>query len=284
MKLMSRTYIKYSSLFLLTAGIIAIFLTRTLLAVHFTVPRLNDIFTILTLLGVLVVILLNFPLLRRGDWICAIFLGLVVAVGMFFATLFTPYPFLGIAARNPEQALVRGLATTLAAIGGMVIARRGGPVQLHAANGNWRKTLRGVWIGLTVGIPLALLNVMALKISQGGMISWQNPLSALVDALQPAIVEEVIYRFALWSLLWVVLNKTVPEKAVWLSGVLAMLVHNYQHFDDLFLQSPFVAIGMGIVMIIFWGIPPLILARRRGLESAIAFHWIQDVARFVTGF
>jgi hypothetical protein len=29
---------------------------------------------------------------------------------------------------------------------------------------------------------------------------------------------------------------------------------------------------------------PLILARRRGLESAVAFHWIQDAARFLAGF
>ncbi len=157
-------------------------------------------------------------------------------------------------------------------------------MQLHAANGHWRKTFRGVLIGLAIGLPLSLLNVMALKMSQGDSISWQNPLSALVDALQPAIVEEVIYRFALWSLLWIVLNKSIPEKAIWLSGVLAMLVHNYQHFDDLFIQSPLMAIGMGAVMAVFWGVPPLILARRRGLESAIAFHWIQDVARFVTGF
>jgi hypothetical protein len=94
----------------------------------------------------------------------------------------------------------------------------------------------------------------------------------------------VIYRFALWGLLWRILNKSLPEKAVWLAGVLAMLNHNYQHFDDLFIQSPWVAVGMGAALAIFWGIPPMILARKRGLESAISFHWIQDVARFLTGF
>lgn len=63
-----------------------------------------------------------------------------------------------------------------------------------------------------------------------------------------------------------------------------MLVHNYSHFDDLFIQSPWAALGMGAVLALVWGVPPLILARRRGLESAIAFHWIQDVARFLAGF
>lgn len=115
-------------------------------------------------------------------------------------------------------------------------------------------------------------------------MDWQKPLPALLDALQPGVVEEVIYRFALWGLLWLVLRASLAEKAVWPAGALAMLIHNYAHFDDLFLQSPLTAIGMGAVLAIVWGIPPLILARRRGLEASIAFHWLQDALRFLTGF
>ena len=136
---------------------------------------------------------------------------------------------------------------------------------------------------MAVGVPLALFNVLALKITQGNP-SLAKPIfgTARCHATCHRRRSDLSLRF--WGLLWVVLNKSIPEKAIWLSGVLAMLVHNYQHFDDLFLQSPLMAIGMGVVMAVFWGVPPLILARRRGLESAIAFHWIQDVARFVTGF
>jgi hypothetical protein len=281
---MKAGFAQYKSLILVTAGILAIFLTRTLLAARYTTPRLNDIFSILTMAGSLAVILLGFRHFRRGDWVTAVLLGAAVGAGMCFATLFTPYPFLGIARSNQEQAVVRGLFTTLAALGGLTIMRRGGPVQLHAADGNFQKTIRGVWIGLAVGLPLALLNVFALQLTQGHPITWQSPLSAVLDALQPGIVEEVIYRFALWGLLWIVLQKALPEKAVWLAGVLSMLVHNYQHFDDLFLQSPLTALGMGAVLALFWGVPPLILARRRGLESAIAFHWLQDAFRFLAGF
>jgi hypothetical protein len=109
-------------------------------------------------------------------------------------------------------------------------------------------------------------------------------LLALVDALQPGIVEEVVYRFAFWSLLWLVMRKSFSNKAVWLSGLLALLVHNYAHFDDLLLQAPVVALGMGLVMAVVWGLPLAFLAQKRGLESAIAFHWMQDVTRFLTGF
>jgi hypothetical protein len=144
--------------------------------------------------------------------------------------------------------------------------------------------IRGVWIGLAIGLPLAVFNVFALMFTQGQSITWQNPLSALLDALQPGIVEEVIYRFALWSLFWLVLRNSLPRQAAWLAGLLAMLAHNYAHFDDLFLQSPLAALGLGAALALIWGLPPLVLARRRGLESAVAFHWIQDVARFLAGF
>jgi len=268
----------------MTMGILVIFLLRTWLASRFPILRLNDIFTIITIAGSVVVVISGFNQLRRRHLFCALIFGLAVGFGMRFATLFTPYPFLGFVRSNPEQVLVRGLLTSLAVTGGIVIQQKGGPVKLLAACGNWQKSFRGIFVGLVVGLPLSLINVLALKFTQGHPISWQNPLSALLDALQPAIVEEVLFRFALWSLLWVILNKSIPEKAIWLSGVLSMLVHNYQHFDDLFLQSPLIAIGMGAVMALLWGIPPLILAHRRGLESAISFHWIQDVTRFLTGF
>ncbi|MBE0699418.1 MAG: hypothetical protein IH586_21050 [Anaerolineaceae bacterium] len=281
---MKRRLFQYPLLILISAGIIAIFLTRTLLAARYSVPRLDDLFSILTITGSLGVFLKGFRHLRRGDWACAVLLGTAAGVGMGFATLFSPYPFLGIVHSNQEQALVRGLFTALAALGGLVIMRQGGPVQVHAANGNWRKMLPGVWIGLVVGLPLAVLNIFALQITQGHPITWQSPISSALDALQPGIVEEVIYRFALWGLLWMVLQKTLPDKAVWMAGLLSMLVHNFSHFDDLFLQSPLIALGMGTVLALFWGVPPLILARRRGLESAIAFHWLQDAARFLAGF
>jgi membrane protease YdiL (CAAX protease family) len=74
------------------------------------------------------------------------------------------------------------------------------------------------------------------------------------------------------------------DRAIWTSGVLAMLIHNYSHFDDLFVQSPLVALGMGLVVAIVWGLPEMLLARYKGLESAIAFHWVQDFARFLAGF
>lgn len=275
---------KYTTLAVLIAGILAVFVVRALLANTFRMPYTFQLFDTLTVAGALFVLLKGHRSLRRGDWITALLLGAVIGAGMLFATLFSAYPFFGIVKSNTGQGIVRGSFTLIAALGGLVIMRQDGPVQFHAANGDWRNTGWGILVGLAVGLPLAVLNVFALQVTQGHPIDWQSPIASLLDAFQPGVVEEVIYRFALWGLLWLVLRDSLPRQSVWLAGLLAMFVHNYSHFDDLFLQSPLMAFGMGAVLALFWGLPPLILARRRGLESAIAFHWIQDAARFLAGF
>ena len=272
------------TLILLFLGIVIIFAGRAFLATELTVPNTFHLFDMMTVSGSLFVLGRGYRDLRRRDWLLALLLGLVIGVGMLFSTLFSPYPYLGVVRSTIGQALLRGAFTTVAVLGGLIIARWGGPVQLHVADGKWRQAGFGILIGLAVGLPLAILNVFALQFTQGQAIAWQDPLAAMLDALQPGIFEEVIYRFALWGLLWLMLRNSIPKQSDWISGLLAMLVHNYSHFDDLFLQSPLVAVGMGAILALFWGLPPVILARRRGLESAIAFHWLQDMARFLTGF
>ncbi len=275
---------KYTTLAVLIAGILAVFVVRALLANTFRMPYTFQLFDTLTVAGALFVLLKGHRSLRRGDWITALLLGAVIGAGMLFATLFSAYPFFGIVKSNAGQGIVRGSFTLIAALGGLVIMRQDGPVQFHTANGDRRNASWGILVGLAIGLPLAVLNVFALQFTQGQPIDWQNPIASLLDAVQPGVVEEVIYRFALWGLFWLILRNSLPRQSVWLAGLLAMFVHNYSHFDDLFLQSPLMALGMGAVLALFWGLPPLILARRRGLESAIAFHWIQDAARFLAGF
>lgn len=275
---------RYNTFFYLSAGILFIFVARTLLALRFPMPRLNDIFTVLTVAGSLVVLLKDLGQIKISDWLIAMGAGLLVGVTMYNATLFTPYDFLGIVRGNVAQALTRGVCTFIAMMGGLAIRRQGGCVRLSLTEGDIRKTFVSILIGLAIGLPLAILNVFALQFTQGQSTAWQNPLAALSDAIQPAFVEEIIYRFAFLGLMWKVLQKPMPQSANWQAGMLALFVHNFMHFDDLWFETPLVALGMGLVMALIWGLPPTFLALRRDLESAIAFHWIQDVARFLTGF
>lgn len=274
---------KYTVLVGLLTAILALFVIRVL-ANQFITLHTFYFFDTLIMAGALWVLVKYRRALRWSDWLLALILGAGVGVGMLFATLFTPYPFFEFVKSAPEQALLRGLGTILATLGGLAIMRQGGPVQFHIADRNWKKASWGVLVGLTVGLPLAALNVFALQLTQSHPIQWQNPIAALFDALQPAVVEEIIYRFMLWGLLWLILRNSLPTQSVWLAGLFAMLIHNYSHFDELFVQAPLVALGMGAAMALLWGLPLLILARCRGLESAIAFHWLQDAARFLAGF
>ncbi|MEO8356650.1 MAG: CPBP family glutamic-type intramembrane protease [Chloroflexota bacterium] len=281
---MKHSFSQYRVFLFLVLSILAIFIVRTALAARGNPPRLNDLFTAITLVGSLVVWIVGHRGLQRSDWVVAIVSGVVVGVTMAFATLFSPYPFFGIVRDNLGQVVVRGLSATVAMLGGLVIMRQGGPLQVLAATGEWRKLGRNLLLALAIGIPLALVNVFVLQMSQGQPIDWQNPLAAIRDALQPAIVEEVVYRFAFLGLLWLALRSSLPNRAAWLAALLAMLVHNYMHYDELFVQAPLVALGMGLAVLVLWGLPLTYLILRRGLEPAVAFHWIQDVARFVSGF
>jgi hypothetical protein len=288
-------------LVLLIAAIIA---GRTLLARQWNLPqgnfpRLNDLFTLAAVFGSVGVLIPGFispgyRVLRRKDWLIALALGAVVGVTMLPATLFSPYPFLNSVAGNGGQAAVRGVATAAAALGGLVIYRLGGPVRVRsaavqAAVGSRAAVgslavLLSLAFGAVTGLPLAALNVYALSITQGRPVAWQSPVAALVDALQPGIVEEVVYRFALLGLVWLLLRRSSPHAAGWQAGLLALLAHTFMHFDDLYLEAPLMALGMGAVTGLIWGLPMTLLALRRDLESAVAFHWIQDAARFLAGF
>jgi hypothetical protein len=275
---------RYRTFFFLSAGILFIFVARTLLAVHFPVPRMNDLFTAFTLAGSFIVLLAGFVQIKTSDWIIGIGAGLLVGVTMSYATLFTPYDFFGVVRGHLAQAWVRGVSVFIAMLAGLAIMRQGGAVQVSLAQGKLRKTFMSIVIGLAVGAPLAILNVFALQFTQGQPITWQSPFAALSDALQPALVEELVYRFAFLGLMWMMMRRSIPQSAGWLAGLLALFSHNFMHFDDLWLQAPLTALGMGLVMALIWGLPPTILALRRDLESAIAFHWIQDAARFLAGF
>jgi hypothetical protein len=275
---------RWGILLLLSIAIILIFILRTKLAVTGSPPRLFEIFEILTLAGSLAVLAAGWRKLERADWLVGVGVGVFIAAELQFSSIFSPYPYFDLITDLRLLGLLRGLSAGVACLGGLVIMRWGGPVQVRLARGEWRRALVGLAIGAAIGLPLAVLNLYANSWTQGRPFVWQNPLAAALDALQPALFEEVIYRLALLGLLWLALRKTWPGRAAaWLAGGLAMLVHSFSHMSDLFVTQPLLALGMGAAMALLWGLPELILALRRDLESAVGFHWIQDAARFFGG-
>ena len=281
---MASTLKRFSTLVLLVIGILAVFLGYPQLAETWPRVSLFDIFDTVTILGSIAVVAGGFRLLRKSDWYLSVLLGVGMGIGASFATLYSPFPYLGLVRTLHGMALIHGLFTCLACLGGLVVMRSGGPVLFRGANREYHRFARSLGFGLLIGLPLAVINVFALQLTQGHGISWQSPLSAILDALQPAILEEMLYRFAFLGLMWMLLRRQLPEQAAWISGLLALLVHNYAHLSDLIISAPLTALGMGAVMALLWGFPETILALRRDLESAAAFHWMQDAVRFLVGF
>ena len=172
---MVRELSRYKTVFLLMLGILTIFIGRTLLATAYPAPRLSDIFEIITVIGSVAVCIRGYGYLKKSDWVVAIALGALVGVGMCFATLFTPYPAFGIVRSNPGHAMHRGIYAIGATLGGLVITRRGGPVQFHIANKVWRQSGKNIVFGLLIGLPLSILNVIALKLSEGKPLILAKP-------------------------------------------------------------------------------------------------------------
>ena len=275
---------RYGGLFLLVIGILIIFIGSILVADTYQISNLFDYFDTITVLGCVVVLVKNHKTLKSSDWLLGMSVAIIVGVGMNFKTLYSPYPFFGIVKGNLWQSLIRSSYTLLAILGGLIIMRQGGPVQFRIANSEWKKSGKSILVGLMIGLPLAVINIFALQITENQPVIWQHPFAALLDALQPAIVEELIYRFALLGLFWKVLHVSIPKQAAWISGLLVLFIHNFAHLGDLFLENPLLALGMGTVMSIIWGLPETLLALRRDIDSAISFHYIQDFTRFISGF
>lgn len=269
----------------LALAVLAVFVLRTALAHTSKPPRLFDLFDTFTLAGAIIVLLMGFRRLRRLDWLVGLAVGGLLGALLPLATLYNPYPPIFGPVAPWLQAVWRGVSLAVVCWGGLVILRWGGPVNVSAAQGDWRRALKSLAFGALIGIPLAVINGAALSLVNRQPLSWQSPFAAALDALQPGVGEEIFYRLTLLGLFWLILRTAWPARqAGWLAGGLALLVHNYAHFDALFVEQPLFALGYGAVVALLWGVPPTLLALRRDLESAAAFHWMQDAVRFLVGF
>ena len=278
------TVLRWWVLLALAASIALVFVVRTNVARTGNAPRLFELFDLFATGAAAVILLIGFRTLTRQDWGIGIGIGLLIGLTLPQATLFNPYPLLDRVQGMMPEAIVRAAITIVTALGGLVIMRWGGPVQVQLALKQGRQALIGFIFGAVVGMPLAVLNAYANAWTQGKVFVWQSIPAAALDAFQPAIVEEVISRLALLGMLWLILRPFWPERqAVWLAAGFALLIHTYGHYSDLFVNQPLVALVMGALLGLLWGVPITLLALRRDLESAIGFHWVQDFARFIVG-
>ena len=260
-------------------SILSIFVVRTLLAYIFFMPSLFEIFNILVLILSGVVLTYYYRTLTQIDFIVVTIVAIILGLTVTFTSFYPLLPLSG------SILLSIGHAGSFAIIfaAGLALAHQGGPVQLAIVENDSHGAWKGVLIGLLIGFPFALVNAFAFSMMQGQSFVFQDPFLSGIDALQPGIVEEVVYRLTFLNIIWSVLRKYVPDRAVSLAALLALLVHNYAHLSDLFMVQPIFAVVYGAVILLLFGLPMTVLAVKRNLESAISFHWIVDFVRFLVG-
>lgn len=262
---------------------VAVILAWRAMALVRPVPQLFQVLDTVVILASLVVLVGGHRLLRPRD------VGLALVVGALLGWLVPHtgfYPLLAWTSAGAADGLVtlmHGTGVAIALLGGIVAARRGGPVQLRAASGAWKASLAGLGIGASIGLPLAAINAYANTLVQGRPFVWQSSGFPLLEALEPGLVEEIVYRFALLGIVWLLLRPSWGRHAPWLAGGVALLVHTFAHNGELLLANPLMYLGFGTVLALVWGVPTTILALRRDLESAAGFHWVQDALRFLGG-
>ncbi len=153
-----------------------------------------------------------------------------------------------------------------------------------ALQSSWAHVARSMLIGVVLAIPLAVFNNLYFYMNSGS-IQFTSWFSSAVEALSPAIHEEIIFRFFILALVYDMLKETPRSPWTTVAAlVLAVVPHSLNHLPDLFLQNPSMAVVLLVATSLLFGLPMALLQIRRNLESAIAFHWFIDFARFLFGF
>jgi hypothetical protein len=243
-------------------------------------PTLFEIFN-LSILALSVIVLVRYHTdLSKLDVVLVTTIGIIIGVTITFTSFYPLVPL----SNGILVSIGHGTSLAIIFAAGLIIARQGGPIQLSLARDDVKESGSGILIGLLIGVPFAIINALALSLMQGQPFVMQDYFLSGIGALQPGLVEEVVYRLALLNMIWALMRVYVPEKAVMLAATLALLIHNYAHLTDLFVIQPLFAIMYGGIIGLLFGLPMTILAVKRNLESSIAFHWIVDFVRFLGGF
>ncbi|HEY9076162.1 MAG TPA: hypothetical protein VIO61_06440 [Anaerolineaceae bacterium] len=139
-------------------------------------------------------------------------------------------------------------------------------------------------LGLLLALPLTALNNLYFYLNAGS-IHFQNVFASAFEALSPAIHEEIVFRFFVIALVLRLLQSCLPSRFAMPTAIfLAVVPHSLNHLPELFLENPVMGLFMLAATCLLFGLPMALLQIKRSLETAIAFHWFIDFARFLFGF
>ena len=172
----------------------------------------------------------------------------------------------------------------LIALGAAGLLKAHAVLQFRLAGNDLAAIGRSLGLGVLLGIPFAILNVLLFVFVNGQPIVPEDVITMAIMALKPAIMEEMAFRLLFMGLAIVVLAKYLPKRIAIPSAIfMAIVFHSAAHVPDLLVNSPVMALAMVVITSLLFGLPMALLAYRRDIETATGFHWVIDAIRFTLG-
>ncbi len=222
--------------------------------------------------GALVVIVARWRAIRRTPALFGAGLGLVSGISYFLDD------------RSLRGAVTEGVAVWLTFVAGTVLFQSLKENIVPAFQMPIKKIMRGLVFGILLAIPLAAVNNLFFYL-QNGAPQFQNLMLSAAEALSPGIHEEAVFRYFILAACFTLLRGSAQPRLAWIAAIaMAVVPHSLLHLPDLFLTNPWMAIGMLAATSLLFGLPMALLQVKRSYESAVAFHWFIDFARFFFGY
>ncbi len=186
--------------------------------------------------------------------------------------------------RSVRGAITEGIAVWLTMVAGAVLFQSLKERAVTAFQTPLAGIARGIGFGILLAVPLAVVNNLFFFL-QNGAPRFQNILFSAAEALSPGIHEEAVFRYFVLAACFTLLQGSQrPRLAMAAAVTMAVVPHSLLHLPDLFLTNPLMAVGMLVATSLLFGLPMALLQIKRSYETAAAFHWFIDFARFIFGY
>lgn len=186
--------------------------------------------------------------------------------------------------RGTIDAAQEGVVVFLTFLAGTALFQQTDGQPVSAFQSSPANILRSVLFGIIAALPLAAINNLFFYLNSGVVVFTDGIHSALL-ALSPGISEEIIFRYFIIALCGHWLQSDSRQGlGLWAMIFLAVVPHSLNHLPDLFLTNPAMALFLLTATCLLFGLPMALLQVKRNLETAIAFHWFIDFARFLFGY
>ncbi len=259
-----------ASIFLIYAALYAVNYLLPLENINLTSRIWNWSQTALTLAAILV-IFLNWKQITLRTVLIGLALGIISAISHW---QHDPYIF---------WCAQEGLGVLFCFTAGVLLFKNR-QVMVNAFDAPLSIQLKNAGIGILIALPLAVLNNLYFYLNSGSL-KFKSLLASALEALSPAIHEEIIFRFFILALVLYLLRYHLPDRRVIvIATFLAVVPHSLNHLPELFQQNPVMGLVMLTATSLLFGLPMALLQIKKDLGSAIAFHWFIDFARFFFGF